>query len=75
MVDIIDDAGAYISIELLVIFALVATGVCLKKNHELGLKVGAGAVVLVALYAAFPKLMGSLLTLAACLFFLAMAFS
>jgi hypothetical protein len=74
MVDIID-AGTYISLELLVIFALIATGVCLKKNHELGLKVGAGAVVLIALYAAFPKLVGSLLTLGVCLFFLAMAFS
>lgn len=73
MVDNID-AGAYISIEVLIIIALIVTFMCLKKNAELGLKVGAGALVLIVVYAAFPSLVGSLLTLAVCIFFISMAF-
>jgi len=73
MGDIVD-VGAYVSIEVLVIFAFIATYFAFKKNKEHGLKVGGWAIALVTAYALFPTLVGSLLTLLVCVFFLSMAF-
>ena len=73
MVDIID-AGAYISIEVLVILAFIVTYYAFKKDKQHGLKVGGWAFALVIAHALFPKLMGSLLTIAVGVFFLSMAF-
>ena len=49
MGDIVD-VGAYVSIEVLVIFALIATYFAFKKNKEHGLKVGGWAIALVTAY-------------------------
>jgi len=73
MGDIVD-VGAYVSIEVVVIGALIATFFAFKKENELGFKVGGWAIALVAIYALFPTLVGSLLTLLVCVFFLSMAF-
>lgn len=73
MADIVD-AGVYISIEFLVIFALIATYLAFKKSKEHGFKVGGWAIALVAAYALFPMLVGSILTLLFCIFFLSMVF-
>jgi chromate transport protein ChrA len=73
MGDIVD-AGSYVSIEVVVILALIVTYSAFKKSKENGFKVGGWAVVLVVVYALFPKLVGSLLTLLVCVFFLSMAF-
>lgn len=73
MADIVD-AGVFVSIELLVIFALIATYFSFKKSKEHGLKVGGCAIALVTAYALFPTLVSTVLTLLFCIFFLSMVF-
>lgn len=73
MGDIVD-AGSYVSIEVVVILAIIITYSAFKKSKEIGFKVGCWAVVLVVAYGLYPKLVGSLLTLLVGIFFLSMAF-
>ena len=68
------DAGAYISIEVVAVIGLIWTFFAYQKSPSYGFKVFSWTCLLILLFYHFPNFMGTILTLAVCIFFIYGAF-